>query len=104
MSSIVADGGCNFLNVASTSKRWSSHTLCCRFSSRNLEINLYSKAVMHSADVRLALLTLKYRVVSFRTQYKIVLLSAAPPVRLTTPFSPLELALTSFNRMQSLRK
>ena len=57
------------------------------FSLRNLESNLYSKAVMHSGDVRVALLTLKLRVVSFWTQNKIVSLSAAPPVRLTSPFS-----------------
>ena len=30
------------------------------FSSRNLESNLYSKAVMHTGDVRVALLTLKF--------------------------------------------
>ena len=30
------------------------------FSSRYLESNLNSKAVMHSGDVRVALLTLKY--------------------------------------------
>ena len=35
------------------------------FSSRSLESNLYSKAVMHSCDVRVDLLTLKFRVVSF---------------------------------------
>ena len=57
------------------------------FSSRNLDSNLYSKAVMHSGDVRVALLTLKFRVVSFWTQNKIVSLAAAPPVRLTSPFS-----------------
>ena len=44
-------------------------------SIRNLEGNLYSKAVMHSGDVRLALLTLKYRVVLFWTQNKITSLS-----------------------------
>ena len=57
------------------------------FCSRNLESNLYTKAVMHSGDVRVALLTLKFRVVSFWTQNKIESLSAAPPVRLTSPFS-----------------
>ena len=56
------------------------------FPSRNLESNLYSKAVMHSGDVRVASLTLKFRVVSFWTQNKIVSLSAAQPVRLTSPF------------------
>ena len=55
------------------------------FSSGNLKSNLYSKAVMHSGDVRVALLTLKYRVVSFWTQNKIASLSAAPPVHLTLP-------------------
>ena len=56
------------------------------FRSRNRESNLYSKAVMHSGDVRVALLTLKFRVVSFLTQNKIVSMSAAPLVRLTSPF------------------
>ena len=42
--------------------------------------------VIHSDDIRLALLRLKYQVVSFRTQNKTVLLSAAPPVRKTLPF------------------
>ena len=56
------------------------------FPWRNLESNLYSKAMMHSGDVRVALLSLKYRVVSFWTQNKIVSLSAAPPVRPTSPF------------------
>ena len=75
------------------------------FPSRNLESNLYSKVVMHSCDVRVALLTLKFRVVSFWTHNKIVTLSAAPPVHMRSPFfSPLELALTCFNRMPSLRK
>ena len=55
------------------------------FSLRNLESNLYSKAMMHSGDVRVGLLALKFRVVSFWTQNKIVSLSAAPPVRLTSP-------------------
>ena len=44
------------------------------------------KAVIHSFDIRLVLLSLKYRVVSFRTQNKTVLLFAAPPVRKTSPF------------------
>ena len=56
------------------------------FSPRNLKSNLYSKAAMHSGDVPVALLTLKYLVVSFWTQNKIESLSAAPPVRLTSPF------------------
>ena len=42
--------------------------------------------MIHSGDVRLVLLSLKYRVVSFWTQNKTVLLSDAPPVRLTSPF------------------
>ena len=41
------------------------------FSSRNLERNLYSKSAVHSLDVRVALLTLKYLVVSFWTQNKL---------------------------------
>ena len=44
----------------------------------SLRSNLYSEAVMHSGYVRVALLTLKFRVVSFWTQNKIVSLSAAP--------------------------
>ena len=37
------------------------------------------KHEIHSGGVRLALLSLKYPVVSFRTQNKIALLFAAPP-------------------------
>ena len=42
--------------------------------------------MIHSGDISLVLLCLKYPVVSFRTQNKTVLLSTAPPVRKTSPF------------------
>ena len=44
------------------------------------------KAEIHPGGVRLVLLSLKYPVVSFRTQNKIVSLFAAPPVHLTSRF------------------
>ena len=52
------------------------------FPSRNLKSKLYIKA----CNTFLVLLTLKYRVVSFQTQNKTVLLSSAPPACLTSPF------------------
>ena len=42
--------------------------------------------VIHSGGIRLVSLSLKYRVVSIRSQNKTVLLSAAPPLRKTSPF------------------
>ena len=56
------------------------------FPLRNLENNLLLKHVIHSGGIRLVLLSLKYRVVSFRSQNKTVLLSSAPPLRKTSPF------------------
>ena len=52
------------------------------------------KHVIRSGDISLVLFILKYQVLLFRTQNEIVLLSAAPPVRKTLPFSLLELAPT----------
>ena len=43
------------------------------------------KPVLHFGDICLVLVTLKYLVVSFWTQNKSVLLSAAPPIHLTFP-------------------
>ena len=42
--------------------------------------------VIHLGGIRFVLLSLKYWEVSFRRQNKIVLLSAAPPLRKTSPF------------------
>ena len=44
------------------------------------------KSAIHLGDIHLVLLSLKYQVVSFRTQNKTVLLSAAQPVPKTLPF------------------
>ena len=44
------------------------------------------KPVINSGDIRLVLLSLKYQVVQFWTQNITVLLSAAPPLRKTSPF------------------
>ena len=44
------------------------------------------KPEIHSVGVRLVFLSIKYPVVSFQTKNKIVLLFAAPPVHLTSPF------------------
>ena len=56
------------------------------FPSQNLK-SLCSKALeMHSGDVPPVVLTLYYRVLSFWAQNKIVLLSAALHVRLTSSF------------------
>ena len=62
------------------------------FPSRNLENNLYTKACdtfsmfkWYSSST-LVLLSLKYREVSFGSQNKTVLLSAAPPLRKTSLF------------------
>ena len=61
--------------------------LAAAFPSQNLESNLYTKAaVIHSGDIRLVLHSLKYQVVSFRTQNKTVLPSAARPVHKTLTF------------------
>ena len=44
------------------------------------------KPVIHSGGIRLVLLSLKYRVMSFRYQNKTVVLSSAPPLHKTSPF------------------
>ena len=60
MSSAVADS--TSVNIARICKQRSSHTLCCRFPSQNLEIDLYTKPEIHSGGVRLVFLSLKYPV------------------------------------------
>ena len=78
MSSVFADGSFNFHNVTGG--------LPIHIPCEISKIMCILKPVIHSGDVRHVLLTLKYRVVSFRTQNKILLLSSAPPIRLTSPF------------------
>ena len=56
------------------------------FPRKILKFTCILNTEINSGNVRLVLLSLKYLVVSFGTQNKIVLLFAAPPVRLTSPF------------------
>ena len=54
-------------------------------SPREISKIICIKPVIHSGGIRLVSLCLKYRVVSFRSHNKTVLLSAAPPLRKTSP-------------------
>ena len=61
--------------------------LFCRFPHCEiLKIIYILKPVINSGGIRLALLSLKCQVVSFRSQNKTVLLPAAPPSRKMSPF------------------
>ena len=86
MSSVVVNGLLNFRNVAGILSGGLPIRSAAGFPCKISKEMCILKSVIHFGDVRLVLLTLKYRMVPFRAQNKIVLLSAAPPIRLTLRF------------------